>query len=82
MENTQRQTTFSEAMDQLHNIASQLEKDDIDPDQLVELVRQAETLIKFCREKLSETEVTVQDILNRLQEAENEGQEITTNDIP
>lgn len=81
MEKSQEEKTFTTAMEQLHEIANQLERDDIDPDRLVELIRKAEGLIAFCRKKLAETELTVQEILNRLQEAENNGPEPIENDI-
>lgn len=72
MENEENELTYIAAMDELQRIADQLEDTDIDPDQMVKLVQRAEYLVNFCKKKLSETEKTVQDILNRLQNTEEE----------
>lgn len=70
METSDHQLTYTQAMDELQAIANTLENENLDPDQMVTLVKRAEILVNFCKSRLAETEKSVQDILNRLQENE------------
>ncbi|GCD77760.1 hypothetical protein JCM31826_12420 [Thermaurantimonas aggregans] len=72
MESAENELTYTAAMDELQTIADQLEQEDIDPDTMVKLIQRAEFLVNFCKKKLSETEKTVQDILSKLQNTDQE----------
>ncbi|MFN4298155.1 MAG: exodeoxyribonuclease VII small subunit [Thermaurantimonas sp.] len=72
MENAENELTYTAAIDELQTIADQLEQEDIDPDKMVKLIQRAEFLVNFCKKKLSETEKTVQEILSKLQNTDQE----------
>jgi len=59
-----KQPTYEEAMLRLEQIASQMEKGDFTIDQLCHALQEAQTLIKFCREKLYQTDKQIQEILH------------------
>lgn len=70
MESEQDNMTYSRAMDELESIAGQLENESLDPDSMLQLIRRAEVLVNFCKAKLSETEKSVEGILNRLNQTD------------
>jgi exodeoxyribonuclease VII small subunit len=52
--------TYTQAMQRLETILAQLEEGTATVDTLSELVKEASDLVKFCREKLRNTEDEVQ----------------------
>ena len=52
--------TYTQAMQRLETILAQLEEGTAKVDTLSELVKEAADLVKFCREKLRNTEDEVQ----------------------
>ncbi len=52
--------TYTQAMQRLETILAQLEEGTASVDTLSELVKEAADLVKFCREKLRNTEDEVQ----------------------
>jgi exodeoxyribonuclease VII small subunit len=52
--------TYTQAMQRLETILAQLEEGTATVDTLSELVKEAAELVKFCREKLRNTEDEVQ----------------------
>jgi exodeoxyribonuclease VII small subunit len=52
--------TYTQAMQRLETILAQLEEGTATMDTLSELVKEAADLVKFCREKLRNTEDEVQ----------------------
>lgn len=52
--------TYSQAMQRLESILSQLEEGDKSVDELSDLVKEAAELVKFCRVKLRNTEGDIQ----------------------
>jgi exodeoxyribonuclease VII small subunit len=52
--------TYTQAMQRLETILAQLEEGTATVDNLSELVKEAADLVKFCREKLRNTEDEVQ----------------------
>jgi exodeoxyribonuclease VII small subunit len=52
--------TYTQAMQRLEKILAQLEEGTATVDTLSELVKEAADLVKFCREKLRNTEDEVQ----------------------
>ncbi len=61
--------SYSEAMDRLDEILSQMEtSEQVDVDHLAERVEEASGLIRLCREKLRRTELSVNRIVDELEE--------------
>ncbi|GMQ30935.1 exodeoxyribonuclease VII small subunit [Algoriphagus confluentis] len=54
------ETSYTQAMQRLELILSQLEEGNKTVDELSDLVKEAAALVKFCREKLRTTEVEIQ----------------------
>lgn len=54
---------YSEAVDELNNILSDLESERIDVDEVSFKVKRAIELIKTCKEKISKTELEVRKIV-------------------
>ena len=61
--------TYSEAETELETILTEIESGDTDLDVLDEKVERASTLIRFCRETLSGTELRVRKIVDELASA-------------
>ncbi len=62
-----KEQTYGEAMQELQDIMSRIEDEDIDVDILLEEVKRAATLIKFCKDKLQKTNVEIQKILDKIE---------------
>lgn len=54
---------YEEAMKRLEEIVGQIEGGKLDIDMISERLKEAQTLIKFCKEKLYETDEEVRRIL-------------------
>jgi exodeoxyribonuclease VII small subunit len=59
--------TYTEAIEELETIVSEIENASIGVDELSEKVKRAAELIKFCRSKLTATEKEVGSILKNLE---------------
>lgn len=57
---------YTEAYDELQEIVSEIENDDISLDELSLKVKRASLLIRICREKLIKTESEVNEILKEI----------------
>lgn len=66
---TTKNLKYSEAIEQLEQIQSALENDEISVDELSEKVKYASELLAFCKEKLHKTEKEVSQILDDLKES-------------
>jgi exodeoxyribonuclease VII small subunit len=64
---TKKEQTYGEAMQELQDIMSRIENEDPDVDILLEEVKRAATLIKFCKDKLQKTNVEIQKILDKIE---------------
>ena len=62
-----KEQTYGEAMQELQDIMGSIENDDVDVDVLLEKVKKAATLIKFCKDKLQKTNVEIQKILDEIE---------------
>lgn len=62
-----KEQTYGEAMQELQGIMGSIENDDLDVDILLEKVKKAATLIKFCKDKLQKTNVEIQKILDEIE---------------
>lgn len=65
--------TYSEAVAALEELLDQLEGDEIDIDRLASQVRHAAALIRFCRQRLADARVEVEQIVADLEAAEVDG---------
>ena len=54
---------YEEAIKELENIVSQIEKNELDIDQLTERLKVAQKLIKQCRDKLYKTDEEIKALL-------------------
>jgi exodeoxyribonuclease VII small subunit len=61
---------YSDAYQELMEIVQEIENGDISVDVLSEKVKRANILLRFCKEKLKQTEVDVDQILKDLSEEE------------
>jgi exodeoxyribonuclease VII small subunit len=61
---------YSDAYQELMEIVQEIENGDISVDVLSEKVKRASILLRFCKEKLKQTEVDVDQILKDLSEEE------------
>ena len=60
-----KQITYEQAMTQLEALAAQMEKGELGIDELSERLKEAQRLIKFCRQKLLNVEKEIHDILEQ-----------------
>ena len=63
---------YSKAVEELEAIISEIENDETELDQMMEKVKRAAELIRFCRQKLLRTEDEVNDVLTELKELSEE----------
>lgn len=62
-----KEQTYGEAMQELQQIMSRIENEELDIDILLEEVKKAANLIKFCKDKLQKTNVEIQKILDKIE---------------
>ena len=60
--------TYEQAMKRLETIVDGFEQNTLKLDQLTEQLAEAQSLIKFCNDKLQQVETDVKQILNNEQE--------------
>lgn len=60
---------YAEAVQELESILLELEHDDIDIDLLVARVRRASALIRFCRSRIAQARVEVEQVVAELDAA-------------
>jgi len=65
--------TYTEAMNEIETIISQIEEGDLDVDLLSEKVKRVTELIRICKEKLYKTEEEVKKILSADNEEDQAG---------
>lgn len=66
--------TYTQAIVELEAIVKDIENEDVEVDHLLEKVKRASVLIKFCKEKLRDTEGEVRKVLSSM-EKDNKKQE-------
>jgi exodeoxyribonuclease VII small subunit len=64
----QENMNYTDAYQELMDIVQEIENGDISVDVLSEKVKRASMLLRFCKEKLKQTEVDVDQILKDLSE--------------
>lgn len=62
-----KEQSYGEAMQELQDIMYRIENEDLDVDILLEEVKKAANLIKFCKDKLQKTNVEIQKILDKIE---------------
>ena len=62
-----KEQTYGEAMQQLQDIMYRIENDDLHVDILLDEVKKAANLIKFCKDKLQKTNIEIQQILDKIE---------------
>ena len=60
-----KQITYEQAMTQLEALSAQMEKGELGIDELSQRLKEAQRLIKFCRQKLLNVEKEIHDILEQ-----------------
>lgn len=58
-----KKESYSEAMKRLENIVSQIESGELDIDELGNQLKEAQKLIKFCRDKLYKADEEIKKML-------------------
>lgn len=62
-----KKLTYKEAVTELEEIIAQMENEEMDVDDLTAKVKRASILLKFCREKLFDTESEVEKIIKEIE---------------
>ncbi len=57
---------YEEALDQLERIVKQMENDELDIDVMGEQLKQAQKLIKLCKDKLTKADNEIKRILEKI----------------
>ncbi len=63
-----KKLTYKNAVEEIEEILSLIENEELDIDQLSEKVKRVSTLIKFCKDKLHKTEEEVENILKSMED--------------
>ena len=63
----EKKETYNESIEKLRAIVANIERGELDIDELSEKVKEACCLIKVCKEKLTKTDNEVKKILEELQ---------------
>lgn len=63
-----KKITYKEAVEEIENIMSKLENEEIDIDELSKNVKRAGELITFCKNQLRNTEEEIEHILGEMNE--------------
>lgn len=59
-----KKETYSEAMKRLEAIVSQIENGELDIDELANQLKEAQKLLKFCRDKLYKADAEIKKMLS------------------
>lgn len=60
----EKQMSYEEAMARLEELVRSMEKNELDIDQLSEALKESQSLIKLCRDKLYKADEQVKQLLN------------------
>jgi len=61
-----KKLTYSKAMEELNKILEDLESEKVDVDEIIDKVKTAISIIKFCREKIENTELELKEVVKEL----------------
>jgi exodeoxyribonuclease VII small subunit len=62
-----KQKTYREAINEIEKILSSIENDELEVDDLVEKVKKVTELLKFCKDKLYNTQEEVEKALREME---------------
>lgn len=65
-----KKETYSEAMKRMEAIVSQIESNELDIDSLGDHLKEAQKLIKYCRDKLYKADAEIKKMLEEGEDAE------------
>ena len=71
----EKKLTYSQAAAEIEAIVKEIEQEDVEVDHLLEKVKRASFLIKYCKEKLRDTEAEVRKVLASQEDGEAKEQE-------
>ena len=63
-----KKQTYNEAIAEIEAILGRMESEELDVDELSEKVRRVSELVRFCRNKLKNTEEEVENVLKEMEE--------------
>lgn len=63
---SKKKISYSEAYNEIQEILSEIENQDVDIDKLSDKVMQVSSLLKICKSRLHKTETEVEKILNNI----------------
>ena len=64
-----KKETYSQAMERLEKIVSQIDNNELEIDELAVKIKEANEIIAFCRDKLTKADREVQKLLSDKQES-------------
>jgi len=64
-----RELTYSQALNEIEKIVTDIESDEVDVDALAEKIKRASFLITFCKGKLRTAEDEVKKVLSEMEES-------------
>lgn len=67
---TKTNISYSEAISEIEKILAQIEKEELDVDELTNKVKRVAALLKICKDKLHATENEVEKILKEMNQEE------------
>lgn len=70
MEGRKTELSYTQAVGRLEEILERIERGEVDIDELSSLVKEAADLVALCREKLTQAEMEVKRITERLEREE------------
>ncbi len=71
----EKKPTYAQAIAEIESIVKEIEEEDVDVDHLLEKVKRASSLIKYCRDRLRDTEAEVRKVLSASEKEETKQQE-------
>jgi exodeoxyribonuclease VII small subunit len=64
----QKKQTYNQAIGEIEEILDKMENEELDVDELSDKVKRVSELVRFCRNKLKNTEEEVEKVLKEMEE--------------
>ena len=74
--NMAKKETYAEAMKRLETIVSRIEGNELDIDELADQLKEAQRLVKYCRDKLYKADAEIQKMLSGSDNGEKTGESV------
>ncbi len=65
-----KKETYSQAMERLENIVRQIDRNELEIDQLADKIREANEIIAFCQDKLTKADQEIEKLWAEKRESE------------